>query len=354
MGRIVSVLGTLPRPIPPPGPVVGVLAALFAGFLALAQTPDAEHRLKGTFLQLTNAQATWQTDNWVQLFDYFRELRLSELFVQWSLHDQTAFYASSAFKPVTTPPLELLMTLADQRSLQIWIGLAHDPQFWEKVNNDSASVKGYLRVQRERSLLVARELAAVVQSHPSFAGWYVTEEIDDLNWRPLEARDVLFDYLGGLTTSLRQITGNKVPIAVSSFSNAALDPVAFEKFWSTLLARAPIDVVLFQDGIGAAKLDLEHLPLYLASMRRAVDQTSRSLRVVVEVFEQVDGLPINDKPFRAIPAPLDRIDQQSQIAARYATHGLIAFSVPEYLTPIGGMEAATLFSRYVARLPKSP
>lgn len=72
--------------------------------------------------------------------------------------------------------------------------------------------------------------------------------------------------------------------------------------------------------------------------------------MVVEIFRQVDGLPFNDEPFKAVPAPLERINCQVDLAAPYSTSGIIAFSVPEYMTPLGGQEAGRLFESYLMEL----
>jgi len=84
------------------------------------------------------------------------------------------------------------------------------------------------------------------------------------------------------------------------------------------------------------------LPVYLEAMRQAVQSQSRELKVVVELFRIV-----SEHPFRAQPAPWERVARQLQIAAPFATGGLLAFSVPEYLTPLGGPEAEKLFKAYL-------
>ena len=112
-----------------------------------------------------------------------------------------------------------------------------------------------------------------------------------------------------------------------------------------MLQRASIDVVLFQDGIGARKLAIPDLPLYLTAMRNATQASNRGLAIIIEIFEQVAGPPLDDTPFQAIPATLERIRQQIEAAAAYAP-ALVAFSIPEYMTPLGGPAAEGLFEKY--------
>jgi hypothetical protein len=233
--------------------------------------------------------------------------------------------------------------------MRVFVGLAHDPGFWLKTRRDPVLVGVYLRRLRLRSEKVAAELAPMVRSHSSFRGWYLPEEINDGSWRDPEMRQILFDHLHASATALRTtVPGSEV--AISGFSDARSDPRAFEEFWSTLLARAEVDRLLFQDGIGAGKLGLDHLELYLDAIRKAADARSRKLQVVMEVFRQVAGPPVDDKtPFRAVPAPMDRILRQADLAAKYSSLPVIAFSVPDYMSPFGGEEAGRLFQAYLER-----
>jgi len=325
-----------------------VLCALLAPLPALAQQ-EAPPRalLQGTFIQLNNAHHHWAEDDWERLFGDFRSLALSQLVIQWTVYDNTAFYLSEEDRGKGTPPLEAILQRADAAGLRVRVGLVHEPQYWEKISRRRiASVSAYLRQSRYRSLQVARELHPRLIAHPSFCGWYIPEEIDDVNWLEPERRQALFEHFAELTAALRQLAP-QAEIALSGFSNANTDPVAFEKFYTGLLQAAAADVVLLQDGIGVQKLDLEYLELYLAAMRRAADAHGRDLQVVVELFRQVEGPPLDDQPFKAIPAPLGRIRRQIELASRYSTAGVMAFSVPDYMSSSAGPEARQLLQDYL-------
>jgi hypothetical protein len=127
-----------------------------------------------------------------------------------------------------------------------------------------------------------------------------------------------------------------------------MDPDALASFWSTLLPEAGIDVLLFQDGIGTKKQTLATLPRYAAALYRGVLSVRRQIRIVTELFDQVDGVPVNDKPFAAVPAPFDRVRQQSSIASMYSTLPPMTFSAPDYMLPSAGAAASQLFQAYVA------
>lgn len=324
-----------------------VVSALIAFNSASATESAAEEgkRLDGTVLQLLAVHGDWSPNRWSELFRAFHALRLSQIVIQWTVYDDMAFYPSRRFTPVALPPLKTILDLAHEHGIRVLVGLAHDSGYWERVAREPDSIEPYLKSLQERSVWIARELAPLVGSHPAFEGWYISEEIDDINWREPVRRKMLYEHLRVLSTKLHRFS-SRARIAVSGFSNAATDPVAFEHFWAALLDEAPaIDVVFFQDGIGVQKLALDELPIYFGAMKQAVEARSRELRAIIEVFRQTAGPPVNEGEFRAEPAILDRIRQQIRIASAFSSK-LVAFSVLDYLSPLGGEAPGALFDQY--------
>lgn len=305
-------------------------------------------RIGGTFLQLLNHHQEWKAEDWRRLFDEFSAMRMSRVIVQWSVSEDLAFFASTSFRHGPTPPLEMILDLADARGMKVSVGLWHDPGYWRNVAAPAAAVEVYLRRARLRATAIAEELAPSVASHPSFEGWYISEEIDDTNWVEPQRRKILKEHLESLSASLHIPVPNAI-VSLSSFSNARLDPGALEVFWKSVLAGSSIDRLLFQDGIGAHKLELEYLPPFLSAMKRATAASGRSLAVVVEVFDQTSGPGGDSSVFSAVPAPLARIDRQIALAAQFATPDIVAFSVPEYMTPAAGEASRRLLEGYMRK-----
>jgi hypothetical protein len=320
-----------------------LLLLLGSGVALAGKKPEAAGpRLQGTFLQLTEAQGDWQPADWDRLFGYFKELRLSQLVIQWTVYDDLAFFPLKGCRQVAHSPLPTILQLADAAGIKVWLGLAYDSCFWEKICRDPKLVEIYLRRLRLQAEAIAGQLAPQLQSHPSFRGWYITPEIDDVNWEGDRAREVLFAFLRDLGDSLHKLSP-EARVAISGFSNAHTDPKTFGRFWQSLLGETSIDTVLFQDGIGTGKLKLDELPLYLGFLRQAVQTKGRELQVVVELFRQT-----RERPFQAQPAPWQSVVCQLNLAARFATGGVLAFSIPEYMTPLGGPKANRLFHSYLS------
>ncbi|MFH0925770.1 MAG: DUF4434 domain-containing protein [bacterium] len=301
--------------------------------------------INGTFIQLSSAQGEWLPSKWENLFYYFRQVNLSQLVIQWTIYDEISFYPSENHQNVQYPPLEIILQLADNAGMQVYIGLVHDSLYWNKIDQESTLVRRYLDQLLSLSVLVASELNPLVERHPSFKGWYIPQEIDDINWLTGEAKETLFNYLGNLRGYLHHLSSGK-SVMLSGFSNATINPQTLEIFWSELLKKTAIDIILFQDGIGTNKLQVEELPVYLTAIHNAVKTNLSELHIVVEIFTQTAGSPIDNREFQAIPAPLGRIKQQIIIASSFSST-IIAFSIPEYMSPQGGRLARQLYKKYL-------
>jgi Domain of unknown function (DUF4434) len=306
--------------------------------------------LTGTFVQLGAHQGGWSDGEWNELFDELRQLHLSRIVIQSPLENGTAFYRSDTHPMVANPPLETILRLADDAGMKVLVGLAEDERFWKSIEREPDLLAVYFQRLKVQSLGVVTETGPMLTRHPSFEGWYVPQEIDDVHWLEPARRKVLFEFLASLSSRLREETP-AARLAISGFSNAHADPETLARFWGELVRASGIGTVLFQDGIGVGKLDLRHLPLYFAALREAIEHEGGAMWPVVETFTQVAGPPRDENPFRAVPAPIERLERQLDLATRHSSGEVLAFSVPEYMTPLGGEEAARLLSDYRRRFP---
>ncbi|SEG21579.1 protein of unknown function [Nitrosomonas ureae] len=232
--------------------------------------------------------------------------------------------------------------------MKVNIGLVHDYEYWNQITKNSNHIKTYLDNLLSRSKLAADQITSIAINYKSFNGWYITEEVDDINWKDDYKKELLFSYLERLGDSLEKLTPG-YQIAISGFCNGQIEINEFNKFWNQLLKRTKINLVLFQDGIGTNKLTFSNLPDYLAAFKKAAIDNQRELGVIVEIFRQTDGYPINKKTFRAVPANLYRINRQRQLASKFSPN-IIAFSIPDYMMPIAGNAGKFLYNRYLENI----
>lgn len=301
--------------------------------------------LQGSYIQLLDQHASWSNLEWRALFDNLAALQVDYLVVQWSALDRRPFYRSVPVTGAPELPLESIVRMADAGGMRVLVGLSHDLAYWTRVGR--ADRRAYLVERLRINRQVAAELQPLVATHPSFVGWYISEEIDDVNWTDPVDRLALFNYLGELSNYLRKLTP-AFHVGVSGFVNRRTSAPALRDFWIELLARAPaIDQVYFQDGIGVDKLTLAELPRYYSAMRDATGAAGRELVPVVEAFRQTAGAPLSKGEFKAEPATLERLGDQIAIANSYAVRHVV-FGVPEYMTPAGGAPAARLYQQYLS------
>lgn len=328
--------------------LAGLLTAvcLFAGCASTAQEQQPRPpRLSGTIVQFNPQHNLRTRGDWARLFRSLRALGMTQIVVQWTVDGTAAYYPSQRFRAGPMPPLDTLLDLAEESGMRMLVGLAHDPQYWSHIGGEPTQVERHLGELRARSLSVARELVPRLAHRRAFEGWYLSEEIDDLNWRDPARRAIVSDHLKALTSELRTLDA-RARIAISGFANAGTDRAVLQAFWDGLLEEAPdLGVVLFQDGVGVGKLSLEELPEVLAAVQRAVEGRRRELRVIVEVFRQTAGAPIDTRPFAAEPASFERVRRQLGIARAFSS-GLLAFTVPDYMNPDDTPAKAHLFERY--------
>jgi hypothetical protein len=307
----------------------------------------ADALLDGTFMQLRAEHAGWEHADWERLFGYLRATHMRSLIVQWSAHDAIRFYRSAQQPALKRAPLELILQLAEEADIEVLVGLTQESTYWKDIAGAPSDVEATLQRLRASSLAVARELLPIVSARRSFVGWYISEEIDDVNWREPARRKLLLAHLAALAPDLKKLAP-MAHVAISGFSNATMDPGSFETFWAQLLdAAQPIDTVFFQDGVGTNKLAIPEALVYLEALDRAAQPRGREVVAVVELFKQVAGPPIDERAFAALPAPLARIREQI-ISVRSSASRVVAFSVPEYLTPLGGPEAEAIYNDYRA------
>lgn len=262
----------------------------------------------GTFLQFWRAHLDWDEARWLALFGYLETLRMREVVIQWTRYDGIDYGALS----------ERVMKWADGAGVGVWVGLAHEAAWWRE-----ASLPGVA----ERHIALAAELGAL-RRRRSFRGWYLPEEIEERRWggRTEELRA----HLRGLHKRLR-------PLAVSGFWNGSMEARVLGRWWKR---AAGVDRVLFQDGLGGGPMRAQEWPGYLQELRRSL---GKRLTVVVEVFTREAG-----EEFRAHPADWSRVEWQLRVAGR----GGVAFSVPEYATPLGGEAAGRLYEDWIKFLSR--
>lgn len=288
-------------------------------FVASAFAVTGVSRLSGTFLQLNQGHLSWPDSKWEMLFDCFVRLNLNRLVIQWAQDEEALF-------------LDLLPMIFDRAGaakMRVHLGLLNVRSFWS-MNDESA--ERILASIYEQTVPLIGQLAPLAR-RKEFSGWYIPQEFDDVRWSRKNMRRNGGDFIRAVTKSLRKIAPRS-HVSLSAFANGHLPPEELAHLWHDVFRFAKVDELLFQDGIGVHKLTLDRLPAYEKALRKRL---GARFTPVIEIFEQT-----GDDPFAAIPASAERVRRQLAIAG-----AAIAFSIPEYMTPLGGEAAAALFEEFV-------
>jgi hypothetical protein len=314
-----------------------IVAAVF-----LSADPRAEaacQGLKGTFLQLTDAQLARPPAEWGQLFNELRTIGINTLFLQWTILDRKPLFRTVRHETTDNTPIAAILDLATRSGIRVWFGLTMDSSYWDKIKQSPELLKPYFRKRLQDLVGFLDDLNATTAGAP-FAGWYIPDEIDDRTWLDPTKRNILKKYLAETVALVKaRRPGSKV--AISGFSNSFADPDLLAAFWVDVIRASGIDLLLFQDGVGEGKVALEDIGLYYETLDRAVRGVGAQFGAVVELFSLMpDG--------RRVPAMVGRIREQIAAANRLTSFPAVAFSIPDYMSHLAGRQAGDLLSNFLS------
>lgn len=298
-----------------------------------AGAPDA------TFYQPLAIHGQRGPEEWDAFGQALVQAGIRTLYAQWSILDGIALFPLSESvnqeiyaKHITMAkflPLPGLLAMAERRGIGVWIGLDLDPAFFQAHARNPDLLRIYF-LRRELALkALLPDLEMLVRSSPAFQGWYITDEIDDLNWQDKARKTLLIEHFAKITGLLASLTETPVPVAISGFSNGRTSPSVLAEFWNSVLEESHIDRLLFQDSVGAGKLSVQESRLYRDALAKKL---GTRLHMVVETFsmqkQNQDG-----NTFVGIPATATEMNDRLALAMGAHAGRPVLFSAPEYLLP---------------------
>ncbi len=239
--------------------------------------------VKGIFYQPWQSDLTLTRLEWEKRMVMLRAVGLNTLYLQWLQYGDIDFL--NAQLKNGGPFVQTILDTAAKEKIGVCVGLYADPGFFHSLNFSTADLDHYLLKLREKSLRTATTFHARYGRHPAFQGWYLPEEIDDLNWQSAPRRKLLKAHIRSLEQALKSMGGAK-PVAFSTFFSGALSPEAFARFCQELLDASGC-FILVQDGLGG-RMDISTTRKYHESLRRKISKQDR-ICWIMELFN--DELP---------------------------------------------------------------
>lgn len=122
-------------------------------------------------------------------------------------------------------------------------------------------------------------------------GWYISAEIDDLNWRSEAARQPLLTWLNNAQRLISDVSAK--PVYISSFFAGNMSPDGYRQLLEQVKATGVN--VWVQDGNGVDKLTAEQRERYLQASADCQSSTPAS-GIVYELFVAGKGKTFTAKP----------------------------------------------------------
>jgi hypothetical protein len=292
---------------------------------------------EGTFLQLTVGHRARSQQQWRAELDNLSKLGFDTLVLQWSVYDDVSFIEDGGAGPST---VERILAAADEVGFDCYLGLSLRNSWWKAHE----ITEQFLQDELSRNIEAARRLYPRAERFRSFRGWYIPHEVTELISTE-EQRDSIIGFFSGLSASLKQLNPQKSILASGYTDPRQANLVRFVLRWAEFLDRAGIDVLIFQDGAGTRGRDWRAILPFVEAVAILDEEFVGDIWLLAEAFDQTHGPPLNNEPFQARPARIERIREQLEALGHFRKK-LIVFSYFEYMRPGDSENATQLFEAY--------
>jgi hypothetical protein len=235
--------------------------------------------------------------------------------------------------------IEAVLSEADRHGMHVFLGLGRGGDTFLLQNG--LQDRQRLQTAAETSKRVAAELWQRYGHHPSFYGWYLTHEVNDL-----AAASAYYDPVADFCHSL---CADK-PVMAAPDGTPVLS--------KDTLARSKVDIFAYQDAVGPGYIPgkytyepenrLATLEQVYSEYRRVHEGTRKHLWADLEVWQMAG--PEYGHPF---PASFDRVRRQIEIEAKHVelltAYEVLGFlEAPESTLKLTDSRAAKLYRDYDA------
>ncbi|QQE11875.1 DUF4434 domain-containing protein [Planctomycetota bacterium] len=310
-----------------------------------AQVPSSPH-LTGMFIQLNNSSASKNQAWWNDRFTELNTIDIKLIIIQFTGRETVTYYPSriQGMSHNSNDTLSLIFNAAEKHNIQLILGM---PTFGEVSPTKHFDSK----LMQQKSKAALDELFILYHDSPSLYGWYFPQELSDYTcFSRQEVSNQIIDFLANMTDYAHSKT-NK-PVMISPYFSMHVDISAYAKWWDEVaLPKIDLDILAIQDGVGTKRNTIAQAKQVFEAFKPVTTKHNTQLWANVECFEQVDGWPINDKPFKAIPAQIDRFTKQIN-ALKHTTNQFISFEFLTYMNPNRNEQSKSLYTNYSNRISK--
>ena len=305
-------------------------------------------KLNGAFIQLWNTSGCkcgeWTQAQWDSEFQEMKDAQIDYLVVQYSIYHDLSWYSPSNIPTVVYKmnTLNYIVAAAEKVNMQVHFGLYFD-ETWN--SSDKASANTYSNILSKHKLVID-ELWDLFGTSSAFGGWYIPQELNDLEWQDDPEKSLLFQWVKDVTDYIETKSTTK-PVMIAPFFNLWQPADKLEAWYNELLQTAPnLDRVYPQDGVGITLKNPEyHIPLYYSAIKRACDNNGRTFGATIETFHQTSGWPVNNESFAASSTDIETLKKQLWNAGEQQPYEMIQFAW-SYMQPNLNGASTQLYNDY--------
>ncbi len=299
-------------------------------------TGVARPRITGAFLQLWGCDNDNSPEYWRKELEAMRAIGMRIVIPQYAKADGTDL----------TPATEAVLNAADELNMRVFVGTMLDENGWytNKVN------PFFLAKERKKVAEYTRELVKRFAGHKSFYGLYIPYEDNTLS-----LPGSMGEFYGAIAEAARaEKPGLKVLISPYTTPRPgmarSLPTWLLSRYFKTMLAKAKVDIVAWQDGVGGTTAQIDRIAHDLAPIAAAARALNIEIWGNCEVFHRTSPL---SQDFAAEATSMDILSRQIEGEAPYVDR-LICFDFNHYFSPRLGDKAEQLYNEYRAWIGLSP
>lgn len=245
------------------------------------------------------------------------------------------FEAILKTEDVYYPPVdltEMFLTLSDKHNMNFMFGMYDSGRYW---------IEGKYQQEIDLNLRLIDEVWAKYGHHPSFKGWYLSQEISrrtkNMSKIYAEVGKHAKNVSGNLTTLVSPyIHGVKTDQVMSGENAISLQK--HEKEWNEILTNVEgaIDILAFQDG----QVNYHELRDYLEVNKKLADAHKMRCWTNIESFDR-------DMPIRFLPIKWEKLLLKLEAARLAGIEDAITFEFSHFMSPNSTYpQAKFLYERY--------
>jgi hypothetical protein len=289
--------------------------------------------IEGTFIQYEDWMMKLSRRDWQLELEAMSRAGMRTVVIVWLRWNESSFMPQ---EQSFVDPTATILDYAASHDMKVFVGLAY-ADFWFQCLDDPQYVSQVSRT----STAVANEAWKRYGRYPAFAGWYLSPELRDANYAPYHI-SLVRTFWRHVGDHCRAISGGK-PVAIAPSMSGLVAPDTFQSTYTALLRGSGIDIVMFQDGVGARRWDADfetRIVPYFQAMQTACRQAAVTLWSDIEIFHKTG------EPSRSVPASAERIRRQLAVESPFVEK-FIMFDFFHYMSPRRGAAQKKLYEDYL-------